>query len=118
MTVHPDDREVLDRISAAQPLAEEFTPRGLIIDFEVDPGDADHLLAATDALLVRSTDGGKRWRPIDTGQGIRWERVGRVPGEPYTFKALGPERLDLALSDGTIVATQDGGRHWKETFRP
>jgi hypothetical protein len=32
--------------------------------------------------------------------------------------ALGPERLDLALSDGTIVATQDGGRRWKETFRP
>jgi photosystem II stability/assembly factor-like uncharacterized protein len=26
--------------------------------------------------------------------------------------------LDLALSDGTIVATQDGGRHWKATFRP
>ena len=124
---------------------ERFTPPGLIIDFEVDPGDADHLLAATDARLVRSTDGGKRWRPIDTGEGFRlawpaadalyraekdgtvsrsrdggerWERVGKVPGEPYKFKALGPERLDLALSDGTIVATQDGGRHWKETFRP
>jgi hypothetical protein len=39
-------------------------------------------------------------------------------GEPYKIKALGPERLDLALSDGTIVATQDGGRRWKETFRP
>jgi photosystem II stability/assembly factor-like uncharacterized protein len=124
---------------------ERFTPPGLIIDFEVDPGDADHLLAATDARLMRSTDGGKRWRPIDTGQGIRlawpaadalyraekngtisrsrdggerWARVGKVPGEPYAFKALGPERLDLALSDGTIAATQDGGRHWKETFRP
>ena len=124
---------------------ERFTPPGLIIDFEVDPNDADHLLAATDARLVRSTNGGKRWRPIDTGEGIRlawpaadalyraekdgtvarsrdggdrWERVGKVPGEPYKFKALGPERLDLALSDGTIVATQDGGRHWKETFRP
>ena len=22
------------------------------------------------------------------------------------------------LSDATIVATRDGGRHWKETFRP
>jgi photosystem II stability/assembly factor-like uncharacterized protein len=124
---------------------ERFTPPGLIIDFEVDPGDADHLLAATDTRLVRSTDGGKRWRPIDDGRGIRlawpapgalyraekdgtiersrdggerWERVGAVPGEPYKFKALGPDRLDLALSDGTIVGTQDGGRHWKTTFRP
>ena len=94
---------------------------------------------------MRSTDGGKRWRPIVTGEGIRlawpaadalyraekdgtvsrsrdgggrWERLGTVPGEPYKFKALGPERLDLALSDGTIVATQDGGRHWKATFHP
>jgi hypothetical protein len=124
---------------------ERFTPPGLIIDFAVDPSDADHPLAATDARLVRSTDGGKRWRPIDTGQGIRlawpaayalyraekdgtvsrsrdggerWERVGKVPGEPSRFKALGPERLDLALSDGTIAATQDGGRRWKATFRP
>jgi len=86
---------------------ERFTPPGLSIDFEVDPGDADDLLAATDARLVRSTDGGERWA-----------RVGKVPGEPYKFKALRPERLDLALSDGTIVATQDGGRHWKETFDP
>ena len=46
------------------------------------------------------------------------ERVGAVPGEPYKFKALGAERLDLALSDGTIVGSQDGGRHWKTTFRP
>jgi hypothetical protein len=124
---------------------ERYTPPGLIIDFEVDPDDGDHLLAATDTRLVRSTDGGKRWRPIDIGQGIRlawpapdalyraekdgtiersrdggerWDRVGTVPGEPYKFKALGPERLDLALSDGTIVTTRDGGRAWKTTFRP
>ena len=124
---------------------ERFTPPGLVIDFEVDPEDPDHLLAATDKRLVRSTDGGKRWRPIDTGDGIRlawpapgalyraqrdgtversrdgggsWERVGRVAGEPYKFKALGPERLDLALSDGTIVSTEDGGKQWTTAFRP
>ncbi len=124
---------------------ERFTPPGLVIDFEVDPEDPDHLLAATDKRLVRSTDGGKRWRPIDTGDGIRlawpapdalyraqrdgtversrngggsWERVGRVAGEPYKFKALGAEKLDLALSDGTIVSTEDGGKQWKTAFRP
>jgi photosystem II stability/assembly factor-like uncharacterized protein len=124
---------------------ERFTPPGLVIDFEVDPEDPDHLLAATEKRLVRSTDGGKHWRPIDTGDGIRlvwpaqdalyraqrdgtversrdgggrWERVGKVPGEPCKFKALGPEKLDLALSDGTIVATEDGGKEWKTAFRP
>ena len=99
---------------------ERFTPPGLIIDFEVDPEDPDHLLAATDSRLVRSEDAGERWRPIDSGDGIRlvwpapgalyraqkdgtversrdggerWDVVGKVEGEPYKFKAEGPEKL-------------------------
>jgi hypothetical protein len=55
----------------------------------------------------RSRDGGERWG-----------RVGTVPGEPRGFKALAAERLDLALSDGTIAGSEDGGRSWKTTFRP
>jgi hypothetical protein len=124
---------------------ERFTPPGLVIDFEVDPEDPDHLLAATETRLLRSADGGRRWRPIGTGAGTRlawpapdalyraqkdgtversrdggarWVRAGKVPGEPYRFKAIGPERLDLALSDGTIVTTEDGGRRWKTAFAP
>ena len=124
---------------------ERFTPPGLVIDFEVDPEDPDHLIAATETRLVRSTDGGRHWRPIEAGDGIRlawpapdalyraqrdgtversrdggaqWDPVGKVRGEPYKFKALGPEKLDLALSDGTIVATEDGGKEWRTAFRP
>ena len=124
---------------------EQFTPRGLIIDFEVDPGDPQRIFAATDGQLFRTEDGGKGWRGIATGDGIRlawpapdafyraekdgavlrsrdgggsWEAVGSVPGEPYKFKATGPEALLLALSDGTIVETKDGGRTWTEAFRP
>jgi photosystem II stability/assembly factor-like uncharacterized protein len=41
-----------------------------------------------------------------------------VPGEPYKFKALGPEALLLALSDGTVMKTEDGGKTWTEEFRP
>ena len=37
---------------------EHFTPRGLIIDFEVDPEDPAHVLAATDEVLFRSEDEG------------------------------------------------------------
>ena len=75
---------------------ERFTPPGLVIDFEVDPEDPDHLLAATDKRLVRSTDGGKRWRPIDTGEGIRlaWP----APGALYR-----------AQRDGTVERSRDGG---------
>ena len=124
---------------------EHFPPRGLIIDFEVDPGDPDKIVAATEEKLFASTDGGDSWRGLDQGDGIRlawpaagalyraeadgtvrrsgdggasWKEVGTVPGEPYKFKPLDAERLYLALSDGTIVETSDGGRTWKDVFRP
>ncbi|HZH24351.1 MAG TPA: hypothetical protein VEY49_05560 [Solirubrobacteraceae bacterium] len=124
---------------------EHFTPRGLIIDFEVDPADPDKIVASTEKQLFVSTDGGDRWRGLDQGDGIRlawpaaralyraevdgtvglsvdggasWEDVGKVPGEPYKFKPLDAERLYLALSDGTIMGTRDGGRTWTEAFRP
>ncbi len=124
---------------------EQFTPRGLIIDFEVDPQDPDRILASTDQELFRSTNGGKGWRGVAPGEGIRlawpapdalyraekdgtvqrsrdgggkWEPAGEVPGEPYKFKATGPEALLLALSDGTVMETKDGGRSWTEAFRP
>ena len=95
---------------------EQFTPRDqVLIDLEVDPGNPDHLFGSTESQLYRSQDGGKTWRPADSGDrirlvwpaqdafyradqdgtvhrsgdgGLRWEEVGTVPGEPYKFKAL------------------------------
>ena len=124
---------------------EHFTPRGLIIDFEVDPDDPKRIVAANDDQLFRSEDEGEGWRPILPGQGIRlawpapdrlyradkdgtlsvspdggdsWEEIARMDGEPYKFKALSAEELYLALSDGTILHTEDGGKSWEEAFRP
>lgn len=124
---------------------EQFTPRGLIIDFDVDPEDPKHIFAANDSALFRSENGGKSWRATVQGEGIRldwpapdafyraekdgtvqrsrdgggsWERVGAVPGEPYKFKSTGPEQLYLALSDGTVMQTKDGGKKWTEAFKP
>ena len=125
--------------------AEHFTPRGLIIDFEVDPEDPERVVAANDDELFRSEDEGESWRPILSGEGTRlaWPTadrlylaakdgtvqlsddggdsfapVGRVEGEPYKFKAVGADELYMALSDGTILHTTDGGRGWTEEFRP
>jgi len=124
---------------------EEFTPRGLIIDFEVDPADPAHVVASNADELYRSKDTGASWRPIDRRQGIRlvwpatdklyralqdgtveisadggetWKPTGRVDGEPYKFKAVGADELYLALSDGTIMHTTDGARTWEAAFRP
>jgi photosystem II stability/assembly factor-like uncharacterized protein len=124
---------------------EQFTPRGLIIDFEVDPADPRHIVASNADELFRSRDGGASWRPIDRRQGIRlvwpaagklyralkdgavqtsddggetWSSAGRVDGEPYKFKAVGADELYLALSDGTIMHTTDAARTWETAFRP
>jgi photosystem II stability/assembly factor-like uncharacterized protein len=125
--------------------SEHFTPRGLIIDFDVDPDDPDQLVAANDDELFRSEDGADTWRPIARAKGIRlawvapdklyradrdgtirisddagdtWEDVGRVDGEPYKFKVIDEEHLYLALSDGSILETTDGGRQWEAVFEP
>jgi hypothetical protein len=124
---------------------ERFTPRSLIIDFEVDPADPAHLVAADEDRLYVSVDGGEGWRPLGSAEASRlawpaagalyratldgtveksrdggagWEPAGQVPGEPYKFKAMDAEHLFLALSDGTIMETRDGGRRWEAAFRP
>lgn len=124
---------------------EQFTPRGLIIDFEVDPDDPKRIYAAGEEQLFRSDDGGRAWRPVAQGEGIRlawpapgafyraekdgtiqrssdggasWEPAASVPGEPYKFKATGPDSLLLALSDGTVMRTDDGARSWTVEFKP
>ena len=125
---------------------EEFTPRGLMIDFEVDPANPERIVASTDTELFRTEDGGQSWRPL-TGAptasgsrgrrrtslyradkdgtikvsgdgGTRWRDVGRVGGEPYELRATGPKALFLVLSDGSILETTDGGATWRDRFRP
>jgi photosystem II stability/assembly factor-like uncharacterized protein len=124
---------------------EHFTPRGLIIDFEVDPEDPAHVLAATDEVLFRSEDEGESWRPLVQSQGSRlawpepdrlymaakdgtvsrsedggdtFDEVGRVDGEPYVLDAVTGTELYMALSDATILRSEDGGASWEEEFRP
>jgi hypothetical protein len=124
---------------------EHFTPRGLIIDFEVDPDDPAHVLAATDDTLFRSEDEGESWRPLVQGEGTRlawpepdrlymaskdgtvsrsedggdtFDEIGRVNGEPYVIDAVSGDELYMALSDATLLRSEDGGANWEEEFRP
>lgn len=92
-----DDRREWERRSTASSL----------LDFVVDPGDADHLLAAAaasldDAGLQRSDDGGRTWEPLDAPALARlaWEDSDRLWG--------------VAL-DGTVWRSSDGGASWEET---
>jgi hypothetical protein len=125
---------------------ENFTPRGLVLDFEIDPDDPKVVVLSNEQQLFRTEDGGQTWRAGDQGQGIRlawpeadrlvrigvdgavmhssdsgrtWERVGEVgPAAPADFEAVSRDELYLALVDGSIVHTTDGGRSWESVFSP
>ena len=75
---------------------EEFTPRGLMIDFEVDPADPERIIASTEKELFRTEDGGRSWRPLSPAKGIRlsWPE---------------PDTLYRADADGSVKASGDGG---------
>ena len=125
--------------------SERFTPRQLVLDFAVDPEDPDRIVASTDEQLYRTEDGGESWRPSAQGRAPRldwpqggplmradrdggfqlsadggqtWKRAGRLPGEPYEVRATSPRAAFVALGDGAIVETRDGGRTFADRFRP
>jgi hypothetical protein len=124
---------------------EHFTPRELLLDFVVDPEDPKRIVAASETQLYASPDMGDGWRPLGEGNSPRldwpaadalmradadgqfqvsadggrtWERRGRIDGEPYKVRAIDAERAFVALSDGTILETKDGGRTFATRFRP
>ena len=124
---------------------ERFTPRQLILDFVVDPEDPDHLIASTEEQIYRSQDGGEKWRPSAQGSAPRldwpapdalmradkdglfqvskdgcqtWERRGRIEGEHWKIVATDADHAFIALSDGSILETKDGGRSFDDRFRP
>lgn len=119
-----------------------------LLDFVVDPDDPEHLLATVaesleKLVLVRSTDGGRAWAPVDApprlarlawGQidrlwgvgmdgrvwrsadgGRSWDRAGRAPGAP---EALVDTGTSLVVAAGGVVAeSSDGGESWQQLAR-
>jgi photosystem II stability/assembly factor-like uncharacterized protein len=49
--------------------------------------------------------------------GSNWRTVGQVGGEPSAFEA-DREGLYVALHDGTIKQSDDGGHTWSVRFQP
>jgi hypothetical protein len=110
----------------------------LLIDLAVDPGDADTAVAAGASNLHLTRDAGGSWRTIPGDPGLiswvsrrlylvtpggvvhvardrvrRWRAVGQIGGEPAALTAAGDEQLYVALHDGTIKRSADGGRSWR-----
>ena len=89
---------------------EEFTPRGLMIDFEVDPADPERIVASTDTELFRTEDGGKSWRPLTKADGIRLGLAGADVALPRRQgrhdPGLGQRRHAPGGTSGTSAASR------------
>ena len=123
---------------------ERLTPDPLV-DLEADPRDPARLIASTPQGVIGSTDEGNTWRErdripnvrftwpepdalyrIDPGGpvkfssdgGQRWEDRRTTGGEPQAMFADTADHLIVALIDGTIKESDDGGRTWTVLVTP
>ena len=119
-------------------------PPAPLIDLVVDPRNAGHLVASSERGLHESGDAGQTWRQLGDEVGLlawpsserlylvdgagtvrvrggaaeRWRGVGAIGGEPAALLARGDEELYVALHDGTIKRSTDGGVSWLVRSRP
>jgi photosystem II stability/assembly factor-like uncharacterized protein len=121
---------------------------GPVIDLAVDPSNAERMVVASaggrDEGLFESTDRGRRWkRRAETVGLLAWPRsdrlylvvqgglifvsadggrqlrnVGDIGGAPAALLAQGPDELYVALHDGTVKRSTDGGVHWAVRSTP
>jgi hypothetical protein len=110
-----------------------------LIDLAADPDDPERLFAVGESGLYRSGDGGRNWDLVrddavgllawpaerslflvdgrgqvfvspDRGRG--WRALGRIGGQPAALLGQNASELYVALHDGTIKRSGDGGRTW------
>lgn len=103
-------------------------------DLVIDPGDRDHVIAATESGLLQSRDAGRSWRALSeqvallawpardrlvmldgsgrvlvSADGGRTARPqGTVRGQAVSFMAHG-DAIYVALADGSVMQSDDGG---------
>lgn len=117
---------------------------GGMIDLAVSPRRPSHIVTATDRGLFESRDDGRSWQGLsgDVGllawpaptslllvngagqvrssatSGRRWTALGNVGGQPAAFLAQTAQELYVALHDGTVLRSADGGSSWTVRSTP
>ena len=113
-----------------------------LVSLALHPDEPDRLVASGERALFESDDGGRSWNRrggdaglvawpssnrlvvITAGGEVRvssgreeWRPVGEVDGQPAAFEAE-DDGLYVALHDGTIKHSVDGGRTWAVRSQP
>ncbi len=113
-------------------------PPGHLGDLVIDPADPKRIVAASVDGLIRSSNGGRSWSPLEgapialawpapgalyafardgavqasSDGGSSWVQRTALPGEPAAVTAVDANGLIVALHDGRFVSSADGGRSW------
>lgn len=114
-----------------------------LLSLAIDPADPDRVLATGERGVYLSADAGRRWRSISrepgfvawprpagaylltldgrvsssADAGVSWRPIGGPGGRPAAFESGGSD-LYVALHNGTIKRSKDGGRSWSVRTRP
>ena len=116
----------------------ELERPGPIVDLAVDPSDERRMVATTEEGLFESRDGGESWSRVGEAVGLlawptrvrlylvagggqvlasrnggrRLDHRGEIGGQPAALLAQTANELYVALHDGTIKRSTDGGASW------
>jgi hypothetical protein len=122
----------------------EHRPPAAVIDLVTDPRRSSRVLAATERGLFESDDAGRSWRgrsetigllawpapsrlyAVDgrgrvfasADSGAEWKAVGEIGGQPAALLATASRELYVALHDGTIKRSANGGASWSVRSSP
>jgi photosystem II stability/assembly factor-like uncharacterized protein len=80
---------------------EELTYRFENVSFFGDDG----WVIGKPAIMLHTKDGGKSWLRVPVSP--------KLPGEPISVTALGPDLAEMTTSSGAVYVTDNGGRNWK-----
>jgi photosystem II stability/assembly factor-like uncharacterized protein len=127
---------------------EQLQKPGPLVDLAVDPGNSRRIVATSagglEEGLFESRDGGDSWQRVSKALGLlawptegqlylvagggqvfassnggrRLDQRGQIGGEPAALLAEGAVELYVALHDGTIKRSSDGGASWAVRSTP
>ena len=80
---------------------EEITYRFQIVSFK----DGEGWVLGKPTLLLHTKDNGKSWERIPLSP--------KLPGEPTSILAKGPNQAEMITSSGAVYTTENAGRNWK-----